>query len=70
MKVTRIRFAANEQMEVKRVIGLEVHLGQRVPETSFLIVTNLRTEMILETAYLNKNVEELASKNAHNTLQV
>lgn len=35
---------------------------QRVAETSFLIVTNLATVMIVRTAYINENIEKISPK--------
>lgn len=52
IKTTCLQSAANVQQEVKVVIKLDVQLGQKVAEASFLEVTKLATNMILGTAYI------------------
>lgn len=41
VKATRVRSAANIQLEVKRVVRLEVQLRQRVAKKGFYTVTSL-----------------------------
>lgn len=53
---------ANTQVKVKRLIKLDVQLRQRVATANFLVGTNLATDMILSTAYIDKNNEKISPK--------
>lgn len=55
MKVTHVRSTANTQLVVKGVIRPEVQLERRIADTSVQIVTNLATDTILGTTYINEN---------------
>lgn len=62
MKETRLRSAANTQLEMKDFIRQDAQLRQRTAKPSFLMVTDLATDMILETAYTNENIERICLK--------
>lgn len=59
IKVTRLRSAANTQLEVKAVIRMEVQMRQIIVATGFLIVTNQPMEIILRTAYFDENIKKI-----------
>lgn len=63
MKATCLQFAAHTRLELKRIIRLEVQLEQRIASESFLIVTNLATDMNLWTGYVDENSEKCSSQN-------
>lgn len=56
MKATRLRSAANTQLNVKVVIKIDVQLRQREAEMGFQVVGSLDTDMISGTAYLDENI--------------
>lgn len=60
MKAIRIRFAANTELEVIKVILLGAQLRQGIVEASFLVVTSLATKMILGTAYISRKIERIS----------
>lgn len=51
MKPTLLRSAVDIQVKVKKVIGPEVQMRQRIAETDFLVVTDLDTDVTLKAAY-------------------
>lgn len=57
MKATRLRPAANTQLEVKEMMRLEAQAELKVAHTSFQVVTNLATDKILRTAYYKENIK-------------
>lgn len=59
MKATSLRSATNTRLGGKRMIYLEVQLKQRIAKPSFLIVTSPAPDMILGTAYINEDIEEI-----------
>lgn len=61
MKAIRLRPSANKQLEVEEVMHMEVQLGQRIAKFSFLIVTSLATDMIIETDNITENIEKIIS---------
>lgn len=62
MKATRLRSAADTRLLVKKAVRLKIQLGQRLADTSFLLVTNLTTNIILDTAYIYGNIEKICFK--------
>lgn len=62
METTRFRSAASTQLEVKKLSRLDGQLRQSVAEVGFLVVTNLATAMILDTAYIDENNEKIKSE--------
>lgn len=62
MKATRLRSAANKQLEVNELVRMGAQLGQRVAEEGFRIVTNLATDMILGTAYIDENIKKISPR--------
>lgn len=65
---TRLRSAADTQLREKGVIHLEIQRGQRMAKASVLVVTNLATDMILVTAYINENIEGISLMKARRRL--
>lgn len=62
MKAAHLRSAASTQLEVKRVILLEVQLGQGLAEASFLLVTILVAGIIVRKTYIDENIENTIPK--------
>lgn len=62
MKRTRLRAAANTQLNDKEVIRLEVQLGRRIADTSFSLVINFAAEMISGTVYINEDIGKISPK--------
>lgn len=65
MKATRLRLAANTKLEAKGAMSQDDQLGQRISKISLLIVTNLATDMILGTEFVNVNIEKISPRKAH-----
>lgn len=64
MKATCLRSTADTQPAGNGVLRFEVQLGQRIAKASFLIVTNLAADMILETAYSNEIIKKICYKSS------
>lgn len=62
IKVARVRFAANTQLHIKELIRLTVQLGQKKAKSCFLIVTDLATDVILRTVYINASIGRISPK--------
>lgn len=52
-----VQLAAHTNHKTKDSIWLHVQLRQRETEVGFLVVTNLETDTILRSAYIDKNFE-------------
>lgn len=57
-KATRPQSAADAEPDIEKLIKLEVWLSRKQVTVSFLAATNLAHDMILKTAYINKNPEK------------
>lgn len=62
MKATHLQSARNTQLKVEELARLEVQLGQRVAKVGFQTVTNSTTDMILGTAYVDRDMENVNFK--------
>lgn len=59
MKATRIRFVANAYSELTGVWKFKFQLRRGAAEVGFLVKTNLATDMTINTAYIEKNIETI-----------
>lgn len=64
IETTRLRSAANTQLDMKGVIRQEVKSGQNIVKTSSLIAINLAADMMLGTPYNNEIIENIILKNS------
>lgn len=60
-KVSHLWSSSNAPLETKEEVSLEMHMGNLQKMVSFLVVPNLTTNVILETAFNGQLIEKIQS---------
>lgn len=60
--------AGNSSLQVVGMVTAGLQIGQLREEVGFLVVSKLTTNVILGTAFIEKHIEKISSKNGLSTL--
>lgn len=62
MNVSHLWFASINQMEVRGVVSLRLHIGQPHEKVRLLVVPGMATNMLLGIAFISRYIKKISSK--------